>query len=215
MNVILLGPPGSGKGTIARLIQDNLGIRHISTGDLLRKEILEGTRLGKQIEPVLASGKLVDNHVVAKVLSKAIIGAKNGFVLDGFPRNSEQARILEKILRETKQKIDLVLELKVNDNAIVQRLSSRRQCEKCHRVYGLNAPPKKSGVCNDDEGKLFQRKDDTPIVIRDRLEIYRKETAPLLKHFSEKTSVEKIDAGKSITEVYKEAAKKISGLGGS
>lgn len=209
VNIILFGPPGSGKGTIARLLQDRFGIKQVSTGDLLRKEILDGTPIGRKVEPVLASGKLVDNKIVAEVLEKGIRKAKNGFVLDGFPRNSEQAGILEKILAKTKQKIGVVLELVVEDEKIIERLSSRRQCSKCGRVYGMHSIPKKEGVCDECGSKLFQRDDDKPRVIKKRLELYRNETLPLKKYFSNFTRVESIDGSRGIEEVFKDAEKKI------
>ncbi len=210
MNIVLLGPPGSGKGTVSRFLQEKFGLRQVSTGDLLRQEILAKTPLGAQIAPILSSGKLVDNAIVARVLSNAISKAKKGFVLDGFPRNAEQVRILEKILHDTHQKIDLVLELVVPDEKIIERLSSRWQCSKCGRVYGLKARPKKTGVCDDDNAKLFQREDDKPQVIKDRLSIYRKETVPLLSYFRKTSKVVELDAGKEIAGVFKDVSKILS-----
>ncbi|MBI4044223.1 MAG: adenylate kinase [Candidatus Diapherotrites archaeon] len=213
VNIVLFGPPGSGKGTIARKLWEKFGIKQVSTGDLLRREILEGTPLGKKVEPILASGKLVDNKIVARVLEKGIRGAKNGFVLDGFPRNGEQAGILEGILAKTGQKIDLVLELVVPDGKIIERLSSRRQCSKCGRVYGLHLPPKKEGVCDECGGKLFQRDDDKPYVIKKRLALYKEETLPLKTYFRKSTRVESIDGAPAIEEVFLAAEKKIASLG--
>ncbi len=207
VNVVLLGSPGSGKGTMARMLWEKHGVSHISTGDLLRQEILNETDIGKQIAPILSSGKLVDNSIVSRVLTKAVKNAKSGFVLDGFPRNSEQVRILEKILRETKQKIDFVIELNATDKKVVERLSSRRQCPKCGKVYGFNAPPKKEGLCDNDHEKLFQREDDKSSVILERLKIYHRETLPLLAYFKDKAIVKSVDADKSINQVFKDVSK--------
>ena len=213
VNIVLFGPPGSGKGTIARKLWEKFGIKQVSTGDLLRREILEGTPLGKKVEPILASGKLVDNKIVARVLEKGIRGAKNGFVLDGFPRNGEQAGILEDILAKTGQRIDLVLEFVVPDGKIIERLSSRRQCAKCGRVYGLYSPPRAPGICDECGGTLFQRDDDKQAVIKKRLELYRNETLPLKSYLGKKTRVESIDGAPAIEEVFSAAEKKVISLG--
>jgi adenylate kinase len=178
MKLILIGPQGSGKGTQAKLLSEKLKIPHISTGDLLRSA--KGD-FRKDIDSYIVNGNLYPDEKMLKILENRFKekDCKNGFILDGFPRNLKQAAMLDKIT-----KIDRVIEIYIADNAAVQRISGRRHCEKCNEDYNLaTRPPKNSGKCDRCGGKLIARDDDTPEAVRKRLNIYHKETEPILKRY--------------------------------
>lgn len=185
IRLVFLGPPGSGKGTYAQRIAPRLKITHIAAGEVLREEISAGTELGKRASGYVSKGQLVPDGVVISAiqvrLEKALKETR-GFLLDGFPRNMEQALQLEKATA-----IDVVINLDVPESVIVERLSARRQCEKCEKIYNIKfLKPKKEGICDVCGGKLFQRKDDTPEVIKQRLKIYEEQTAPLIDFYKAK-----------------------------
>lgn len=208
MNSIMLGPPGAGKGTIAQFLQKEYGFKQLSTGDLLREEVANKTQLGQKIKPTMEKGLLVSDELVAEIVAQNISKyAKSGVVLDGFPRNLNQARLLGDILSKNKMKIDLVLEVKADDQTIIRRLSGRRQCEKCKKIYGINILPKKDGICNDCSGKLAQRLDDRPEVIKQRIAIYKADEKPLLEFYRKKSLIEAISAAEDVEEVYAEVRK--------
>ena len=184
MNLIIFGPPGSGKGTYATRIEAQLDMTAIAMGDVFRDAIKQGTALGKKVESYLKSGQLVPDNIVIEVLEKKIDQkeARTGFVLDGFPRTIQQAEALEKIL-----KIDAVINLRVPEWIIVARLSSRRICNNCGAIYNvLHLKPKKEGICDACGGSLYQREDDTEKVVRDRIKVYEKQTQPLLEYYKQK-----------------------------
>jgi adenylate kinase len=184
MNLIIFGPPGSGKGTYATRLEAKLGTTAIAMGDIFRDAIKQGTPLGKKVESYLKSGQLVPDDVVIKVLHERISQKKGGkgFILDGFPRTIAQARELEKIA-----KIDAIINLQVPEWIIVARLSSRRICRNCGAVYNvLYLKPKKEGICDVCGGPLYQREDDTEAVIKDRIKVYAKQTQPLLDYYKDK-----------------------------
>jgi adenylate kinase len=184
MNLIVFGPPGSGKGTYATRLETKLGTVPIAMGDIFREAIKQGTLLGKKVEHYLKSGQLVPDDVVVEVLKEKINQKKNrkGFILDGFPRTITQALVLEKIAR-----IDAVINLQVPEWIIVERLSSRRICKNCGAVYNiLYLKPKKEGICDVCGGPLYQREDDTKEVIKDRIKVYEKQTHPLLEYYKGK-----------------------------
>ena len=184
MNLIIFGPPGSGKGTYASRLETKLGITAIAMGDIFRDAIKQGTPLGKKVENYLKSGQLVPDGVVIQVLKEKIDqkGSKDGFILDGFPRTIQQAQALEKITR-----IDAIINLQVPEWIIVARLSSRRICKKCGAVYNvLYLKPKKEGICDVCGGELYQRPDDTEKVIKDRIKVYEQQTQPLLEYYKGK-----------------------------
>ena len=183
MNLIIFGPPGSGKGTYATRLEAKLGTTPISMGDIFREATKQNTPLGKKVENYLKSGKLVPDDVVIQVLREKIQKiSKKGFILDGFPRTIPQAQALEKIAR-----IDAIINLQVPEHIIVARLSSRRICRKCGAVYNiLYLKPKKEGTCDVCGGELYQREDDTEKVIKDRIKVYQQQTQPLLEHYKDK-----------------------------
>ncbi len=205
MNLILLGPPGTGKGTIAKFIEVRFGLVHVSTGDLLREEVAGKTETGKRIEPLMNAGKLVDDSVVLEILRKKILEL-NGkpFVLDGFPRNVNQGKLLEPLLNELVVKLDAVLEIDSDDDVIVKRLSARRQCVSCKRIYGLDVPSRIDGVCDECGAKTVLREDDRPEIVLERLMLYKKITQPLSSFYAEKKILAKIDGNKPLQEIFLE-----------
>jgi adenylate kinase len=184
MNIILFGSQGVGKGTYAQILRENYNIPHISTGDLFREEIAKKTDAGKKIERYVKTGELVPDEITIEVLKKRLdkADAKKGYLLDGFPRTLEQAEALERITR-----IDRVFHYYADKEVIVQRLSGRVICRKCGYIYNLkNAPTKKPGICDKCGGETYQRDDDKPEAIRERLELFKKKTMPLLDYYRKK-----------------------------
>ncbi len=199
MKIILLGPPGAGKGTLAKLLEERKGFSHISTGDLLRKEVKENTALGAKAKKFMEKGLLVPDSLVVEVLKKNL-NPNGSFVLDGFPRNISQAKMLE----ENNIDADTAISLKVKDAIVISRLSGRRICSKCGKIYHLvNMPPKKEGVCDVCGGALFQREDDREEVIKKRLEVYRKESEELIGYYAERSKLKEVDANAEAEETYR------------
>lgn len=191
----MLGPPGSGKGTQAHVISELYGVPVITTGDMLREAVAKETEYGKVAKGYMARGELVPdeivNGVVRERLSRGDLGG--GFILDGFPRSTPQAEFLDGFLEENDLRLDYVLYVTLGDEAIVKRLSSRRSCPKCGEVYHLvSKPPEKKGVCDRCGSKLIQRNDDKPDVIRNRLEVYREKTQPLLDRYAGKGIIKEV-----------------------
>jgi adenylate kinase len=186
MRFIIFGPPGSGKGTYASRLQTRLGVDVIATGDLIRDMMKEDTALGRKVKEFVDKGLLVPDKVVTEVLKQRLAksAGKKGFILDGFPRTIDQAKTLEKLA-----KIDGIILLTVPDQIIIQRLSSRRICRNCGEVYNLRfLKPKVEGVCDKCGGQLYQRSDDKPELIKDRIQVYEKQTQPILKHYRDKNT---------------------------
>ncbi len=180
----MLGPPGAGKGTYASRLNVNLGIPHISTGDMVRDEIKAQTELGKKIKQYSDKGELVPDEIIIQLLADRLKrpDCKKGFILDGFPRTINQAESLDKI-----SKIDVAVNLNVPDEIIITRLSNRVTCKKCGAIYNLlTLKPKKEGVCDSCGGDLYQRYDDKPKVIQERLNVYREKTQPLIEYYKKK-----------------------------
>ncbi|MDP3178475.1 MAG: adenylate kinase [Spirochaetaceae bacterium] len=191
MKLIFLGPPGAGKGTIADLAVAQLGVPHISTGDLFRAAVKNGTELGLKVKGIMASGGLVpDELTIALVRERLSAGdAAKGWILDGFPRTIPQAEALEKIAGA-----DKVVNFEASDEVVVGRLAGRRVCRSCGKIYHeKNMPPKRLGVCDVDGGELYTRDDDQEGAIRVRLETYRKQTAPLIDWYGRRGSLLTID----------------------
>ncbi|HIH10352.1 MAG TPA: adenylate kinase [Candidatus Diapherotrites archaeon] len=211
MNLVLLGPPGTGKGTIAKFIEVRFGTDHISTGDLLRQEVAEKTQAGKHIEPMMNSGQLVEDGLVLRILRKKLGSLKGkSFVLDGFPRNINQGKLLEKLLSDMCLELDLVLEIDSPQDIIVKRLSARRQCVKCMRIYGLDVPSTVPGICDDCGSPTVLRKDDEPQVVRERLRLYGSITKPLSEFYQKKGLIRRIDGNRSLQEIFGEVEKVLS-----
>ncbi len=184
MRIVILGPPGSGKGTYASRLTKILGVPHISTGDMVREEIKAQTELGKKIKEYSDRGELVPDEIIISLLAERLEkpDAQEGFILDGFPRTLRQAEALEEI-----SKIDLVINLNVPDEIIIQRLSNRLICKQCGAIYNrLTLKPKVDGICDICGGELYQREDDKPEVIQERLKVYRKSTEPLIEYYRKK-----------------------------
>ncbi|MBI4209981.1 MAG: adenylate kinase [Candidatus Diapherotrites archaeon] len=211
MNLVLLGPPGTGKGTIAKFIEVRFGCAHVSTGDLLRDEVASRTAVGLEIEPVMNSGALVDDAIVLRVLEKTLAGLKGkSFVLDGFPRTLEQGEILEPLLARLGIALDLVLEIDSPEEIIVKRLSARRQCVSCKRIYGLDVPSKNEGLCDECGSQTVLRKDDEPEVVKERLRLYNDITRPLSDFYSGRGLLRKIDGDRTLQEIFAEVEKLLS-----
>lgn len=184
VKIVMLGPPGSGKGTYASRMAPKLGIPTISTGELFRENVKNGTDVGKKAKVFMDKGELVPDAITIEMLKQRIKqpDAKKGFILDGFPRTIPQAEALEKVA-----KIDAVINLVVPDEIVIARLSARRQCRKCSEIYNtLYLKPKKEGICDKCGGELYQRDDDKPKAIKERLVVYTKNTQPLIDYYGEK-----------------------------
>jgi adenylate kinase len=196
MRVVLLGPPGAGKGTHCKKVVERFGLQHLSSGDILRQERAKGTELGKKAQGFMDSGALVPDGIVVEMMVAAIKKAsKKGFVLDGFPRTVNQARQLEESLAKAGQKIDAILNLKVDDKIIVRRITGRRSCPNCGAVYHIeNMKPKKDSLCDKCGTALIQRPDDTEQVVASRLENYYRQTAPVIDYYKANNTVYDIDS---------------------
>ena len=186
MRLILLGAPGSGKGTQAKNIAEKVGITHVASGDLFRAAATRGDDLGKQAKYYMEKGLLVPDEITIKMILERIDApdCSKGVMLDGFPRTLEQAKALDQALGKKKQKIDRVFYIKVSTDELVRRLSGRFICRKCQAPYHkVSSPPKKEGKCDKCGGELYQRADDTPETVRKRIEVYTKETSPLIDYY--------------------------------
>ena len=205
MKIVMLGAPGVGKGTIAKLLEKELEIPQVSTGDFLREAASETTKLGKKIKKYIGSGKLVPKMIVVGLLKERLDkeDCKNGFILDGFPRTRSQARALKKITD-----IDIVFNLFASENVIIQRLSGRRICEKCKAIYHIeNMPPKTEGICDKCGSNLIQRDDDTPKAIKKRLKIYNRRTKPLVKYYQRRNLLKEINAEEKVEDILRNCIK--------
>ncbi len=214
MNLIFLGPPGSGKGTQAKMLVDKYGIPQISTGDILREAVKEGTPLGKEAKKYMDEGKLVPDEVVVGIVRERLKepDCTKGFILDGFPRTIPQAEALDKTLQKMGKGIDHVLSLEVDKEELVRRLSGRRTCKKCGAMYHIIFdPPKKDGICDRCGGELYQRDDDKEETIRERLRVYEEQTAPLIEYYRKKGLLRPIDGVGKIEEIFARITEAIEG----
>lgn len=205
LRAVLLGPPGAGKGTQAVRLVEKYEIPHISTGDIFRKNIKEGTELGKKAQEYMNAGALVPDELVVDLVKDRLQqdDCKNGFLLDGFPRTIFQAEKLDEFLSESNQKMDIVINLKVEKDALIKRLTGRRVCKDCGASYHIvNIPPKKEGVCDICGGELIQRKDDNIETVENRINVYEEQTAPLIGYYKEAGSLVDFDGEASLDEVF-------------
>lgn len=204
MILVFLGPPGAGKGTQAKLLSQRMGFLHLSTGDLLREAVKNQTPLGKKAKEYMDRGELVPDELIVQLIEETM--PKDGnVILDGFPRTVNQALALEEMLKVKGEKISKVLFFDVPDEVIIDRLSGRRVCSKCGAVYHVKYNPSKvEGVCDLCGGTLVQRDDDKEEVVRKRLEVYRKQTQPLVEFYQERGIIYKLDAGKGVEELFEE-----------
>ena len=204
MIVVFLGPPGAGKGTQCAYIVENYGLKHLSSGDILRRERKEGTDLGSKAQKYMDSGQLVPDDLIVAMMMKEIeaCGDVSGFVFDGFPRTTGQAEELDKALTAADKKIDVVLNLQVDDSLLEERVCGRRSCLVCGAAYHVKyIPPKVENQCDNGCGELNQRADDTAETVQNRIKTYHAQTAPLVEYYSKQGNVKSINGNVAIEEV--------------
>jgi len=205
MNVILLGPPGAGKGTQAKRMIERYAIPQISTGDMLRAALKEGTPLGLEAKKFMDQGQLVPDSVVIGLVKERIqkSDCKKGYMLDGFPRNVSQAEALDTMLSELGQKVDDVISIEVPSEELVGRLTGRRTCRNCGAGFHIMFdPPKKDGVCDKCSGELYQRDDDNETTVKSRLDVYDKQTKPLIDYYQKQTKLRAIPGVGAMEEIF-------------
>ena len=208
MRLVLVGPPGAGKGTQAEFISAHLGVPKISTGDIFRANVSQGTPLGKEARKFMDAGDLVPDEITVGMVRDRLAedDTRKGFLLDGFPRNVPQAQTLDDLLLSAGTPLDVILELVVDDDEVVRRLSGRRTCRNCGHVWHVDFdPPSVEGVCDICGGELFQRDDDKPETIRHRLDVYYEQTAPLVSYYAEEGFLTGIDAMGPVDDVTERA----------
>lgn len=198
MFIVLLGAPGSGKGTVGKILAKNLGLAHISTGDLFRENMKNETKLGKEAQIYMDKGELVPDQITVKMLEKRLEEPDviNGAILDGFPRTKNQAIILDELLKTGGNKVDIALNISVPFDEIIKRIANRRSCKNCNAIYNIEFnPPKKEGICDECGGELYQREDQKVEVVQNRLEVYNKTSQELIKYYEEKNVLKTENAG--------------------
>jgi adenylate kinase len=206
MKIIMLGAPGAGKGTQAKMIAEKYGIPHISTGDIFRANIKNGTELGKEAKTYMDQGLLVPDELTVKILLDRVAqeDCKNGYVLDGFPRTIPQAEVLDKALSELGDKIDYAIDVDVPDENIVKRMGGRRACLSCGATYHIeHVPPKKEGICDNCGSELVLRDDDKPETVKNRLNVYHEQTQPLIEFYTKKGVLKTVDGTVDMQDVFK------------
>lgn len=205
MKIIMLGAPGAGKGTQAKMIADKYQVPHVSTGDIFRANIKEGTELGKEAKTYMDKGLLVPDELTVKILLDRVAkeDCKNGYVLDGFPRTIPQAEVLDKALSEMGDAIDFAIDVEVPDENIVRRMSGRRACLACGATYHIvHVPPKKEGICDRCGKELVLRDDDKPETVKNRLEVYHDQTQPLIDFYTKKGILKTVDGTQDMNDVF-------------
>lgn len=206
MKIIMLGAPGAGKGTQAKMIADKYGVPHVSTGDIFRANIKNGTELGMEAKKYMDQGLLVPDELTVKILLDRVSQSdcKNGYVLDGFPRTIPQAEVLDKALAELGESIDYAIDVDVPDENIVKRMSGRRACVSCGATYHVvHVPPKKEGICDRCGSELILRDDDKPETVKNRLDVYHKQTQPLIDFYTKKGVLKTVDGTVDMQDVFK------------
>lgn len=207
MKIIMLGAPGAGKGTHAKKITEKYGIPAISTGDIFRENIKNGTELGKKAKEYMDAGNLVPDELVCDLVVDRLKqdDCKNGYILDGFPRTIPQAEALTAALAKDDDAIDYALEIFIEDQAIIDRMSGRRVCKSCGATYHVvNIPPKTEGVCDECDGELIVRDDDAPETVKKRLDVYHEQTAPLIDYYKKQGILKVIDGSKGLDTCFEE-----------
>ncbi|ANQ53900.1 adenylate kinase [Thermosipho sp. 1063] len=207
MNIVFLGPPGAGKGTYAKKLANILNIPHISTGDIFREEIASKSDLGKKVEEILKRGELVPddltNTIVKERLSK--YDCKKGFILDGFPRTVAQAKALDEILKKLGRELGYAIYFEASEEVVVERISNRRICKNCGKIYNLiTLPPKVNGKCDVCGGELYQREDDREEVVRKRYKVYMENTFPVIEYYRKSNKLFTVDGSMDVDSVIKE-----------
>jgi adenylate kinase len=205
LNLILVGPPGAGKGTQAEKLTEDFGLPYLATGNILRAAVADGTELGKKAKAYMDAGDLVPDDLIVDVLLEALAreDTSDGFLLDGFPRKVSQADALAEALEKVGRKLSGVLLIEVPDEEVIRRLSGRRTCAKSGHTYHVDFdPPKHEGVCDQDGSRLVQRDDDKPETIRNRLETYHRDTEPLVDYYESRDLLRRFDGSRSPTEVH-------------
>ena len=208
MNIILLGPPGVGKGTVANKLSEKLKMPHIATGDMLRENVAKKTGLGLKAKDYMNKGLLVPDELVIEMIKERLKrkDCSKGLVLDGFPRTIKQAEEIRKVIN-----VDKVINLQANDEVIVKRLGKRRVCEKCGFIYHLDfIKPNREGFCDKCQGILYQREDDKPAAIKQRLKVYREQTEPLINYYDDKKLLAEVDSSGKPEEVFDSVVKAIN-----
>ena len=213
INIIFLGPPGSGKGTQAGIIADKLNIVHLSTGDVFREHIKNGTELGKQAQDIMAKGHLVSDDITNNMVKETLSHDKfkNGVILDGYPRTIDQTQALDEMFASMGKTLDHVVLFDIDHNLLIERLTGRRVCPTCKKAYHIKfSPPAKEGFCDDDGAELQHRPDDTAEKAEERLRVYGEQTEPLIKHYEEKGLLIKVDAAIDKDELAEIIINKVS-----
>lgn len=206
MKIIMLGAPGAGKGTQAKMIADKYSIPHVSTGDIFRANIKEQTELGMEAKKYMDQGLLVPDELTVKILLDRVAkdDCRNGYVLDGFPRTIPQAEVLDKAVSELNESIDFAINVDVKDENIIRRMSGRRACLKCGATYHIeHIPPKKEGICDKCGSELVLRDDDKPETVEKRLKVYHEQTQPLIDYYNKKGILREVDGSQDMKDVFK------------
>ncbi len=214
MHILLMGPPGAGKGTQAEKLVADFPIPHISTGDMFRAAVKNGTELGKEAKKYMDAGGLVPDEVTIGIVKERLSqpDCQKGFILDGFPRTKEQAVALDEILKELGIKLDAAVNISVPDADLVARVTGRRICKKCGATYHvIYNPPKQEGVCDKCSGELYQRNDDKEETVKKRLEAYHSQTAPLIAYYEQEGVFKDIDGTQPIGKVYADVVASVKG----
>ena len=205
MRLVLLGPPGAGKGTLAALLKKSLKVRHISTGDILREEMKNNSALGQEAKKYIDNGELVPDEVVTKLIESKLTAndrVDGGYMLDGFPRTKKQAEALDRILKKIHRPLDYALYLESTLPVIIQRLTGRRVCRGCVALFHVkNRPPRREGICDECGGILYQRADDNAETIKTRMEVYLKNTQPIIAYYEAQGKLKNVDADKDSEEL--------------